>query len=317
MANINIPENDADAQLGKMMEMDRRRALRRASFGLGAAALAASGVLTAATPAKAANQGVGASDVDIFNFALNLEYVEAEFYLYATTGQGLPANLRTGVGVQGTTGRGELVPFKSSSIQQYAQKIAVDEMTHVKFIRSVLGSAAVAIPFIDVGVGPTNAFSVLAQTAGLVNPGQIFNPYGDDVSFLLGASIFEDVGVTAYAGAARYIGNPDYVEAAAGILAVEAYHAGAIRTLLAMNGAGAAFGRISAVRGALSAAGVQGAQEDVPIIVPGSNNNFAPTDANALAFRRNTRQVLNIVYGSAGSFKGLFFPQGLNGAINS
>ena len=39
-------------------------------------------------------------------------------------------------------------------------------------------------------------------------------------------------GVLALQGAARFIANKDYLEAAAGILAVEAYHAGSIRTQL-------------------------------------------------------------------------------------
>lgn len=312
MAKKTIPTGEVFAE--KLEKLDRRRMMRRAGIGAAAAAVAATGLTGAVTPAKATNQGAGPSDVDILNFALNLEYVEAEYYLYAVTGQGLPANLRTGVGVQGTTGRGQQVPFKTLSIGQYALRIAQDEQTHVAFIRGALGSAAVAIPDIDVGVGPGNAFSVLAQVAGIVKPGQVFNPYADEASFLLGASVFEDVGVTAYAGAARYIGNPDIVEAAAAILAVEAYHSGAIRTLLLGLGLADTFDKITTVRATLSNANGLGSDEG-PLIVPGNSNNFAPVDTNALAYRRTTRQVLNIVYGAANASKGLFFPQGMNGNI--
>ena len=297
-----------------LVALDRRRMMRRAGIGAAAAAVAATGLAGNSKPAQATNQGAGPPDVDILNFALNLEYLEAEFYLYAVTGQGLAANLRTGVGRQGTTGPGEKVPFQSVAIGQYALRIAQDEVNHVTLLRNALGAAAIAIPDIDVGVGPTNSFSVLAQVAGLVGPGGVFNPYASDNAFLLGSSIFEDVGVTAYAGAARFLGNPDYVEAAAAILAVEAYHSGSIRTLLLGAGLGDSFDKITTVRATLSNANGLGSAEG-PLIIPGSNYNFVPVDANSLVFRRSTRQVLNIVYGAPNASKGLFFPQGMNGNI--
>ena len=308
MAGKNTP---TDNTVGNTLAaIDRRRMMRRAGMGIGAAAIAAAGVAGNAKPAQATNQGAGPPDADIFNFALNLEYLEAEYYLYAVTGQGLAASYRTGTGVQGTTGRGTQVPFKTAAIGQYALKIAQDEQTHVGFIRSVLGSAAVAIPDIDVGVGPNNIFSVLAATAGIIQPGQTFNPYADEASFLLGASIFEDVGVTAYGGAARFIGNPDFLEAAAGILAVEAYHAGSVRTLLLSLGLNDTFNKIATVRATLSNGSGLGSAEGQL-----SAGAFVPTDSNGLTYRRTARQVLNVVYGGVNATKGGFFPQGMNGNI--
>ena len=281
----------------------RRSLLRDFGFRATAVAAVAVGVTGLAQPAEAATL----TDADILNFALNLEYLEAEFYLRAFLGYGLQGSDGTGTGTQGIVTGGSAVPFETNAIAQYAQTLAVDELTHVRFLKASLGAAAVAEPSIDF----STSFTTLAVAAGLIQSGQSFNPFADEVSFLIGAYIFEDVGVTAYAGAARYITNPDYLEAAGAILATEAYHAGAIRTLLADIGAGATANAISALRATLS-----GSADDMGITIPGENFNFTSVDTNALVFRRSPAQVLNIVYGGgAAGTGGLFFPNGMNGTL--
>jgi hypothetical protein len=85
---------------------DRARFLKSASAaGLG---LVGAGLLRwMATPALAAQPGNAnaISDSTILNFALNLEYLEAEFYSYAVNGEGLPENLTHGTGQSGSSPR--------------------------------------------------------------------------------------------------------------------------------------------------------------------------------------------------------------------
>jgi hypothetical protein len=296
-------------------KVDRRKLLTMAGLaGVGsAAALLATGeAANAATyPTPAPSTGAP-SDASILNFALNLEYLEAEFYLRAVTGMGLPAELTTGTGYRGTVTGGSQVPFQSKLIKSYANEIAADELAHVKFLRSALGGAAVSRPSISLDA----SFTAAATAAGLIKPGQVFNPFKDEVSFLLAAFIFEDVGVTAYKGAAPFIQNKTYLSAAAGILSVEAYHAGIIRSTLYALGVEtpALLADVQAISDARDS--LDGPTDDDQGIGTVAQSNLVPTDANAITFSRTTGQVLNIAYLNPGvATSGGFFPRGVNGAI--
>src|SRR5258708_30050962 len=112
-------------------------------------------------------------ELDILNFALNLEYLEAEFYTYATTGKSITS---FGIGTKGrasasnpptggTTVGGKQVNFSDNELftRDVATQIGADERAHVVLLRGALGSAACAMPNIDLsalgfGFGNMNDF---------------------------------------------------------------------------------------------------------------------------------------------------------------
>ncbi len=278
-------------------------------------------------------------DADYLNFALNLEYLEAEFYLRAATGSGLSAadtgNATTTVTVPATT----MVPNLTTAQQNYIYEIAQNELDHVRFLRSALGSGAVSRPNIDL----MNSFNGAAMAAGIAST---FNPFMSYEAFLVGAFVFEDVGVTAYAGAAAKLTSKTNLGYAASIMAVEAYHAAEIRTLLIADSVATATKtatlvtptntfigyaqKISALRATLDASGGTG-HETAPTPLPPYAIPFVPTaytpastivaadSTNSIAYARSTDEVLHIVYatgGGAGVKSGGFFPSGLNGNIS-
>lgn len=318
--------------MDKLSELYQNRVSRR-NFLAGAGAVGATSVLagcgssTTTVPAVSGNKY---TDADILNFALNLEYLEAEFYLRAATGQGLAASLTTGTGTPGTVtvGNATQVPGLTTGQQQTLNEIAYEEQQHVNFLRTTLGSAAVARPAIDLSF-----FGPLAVAAGIYTSSQpAFNPFASFDAFLIGAFIFEDVGVTAYSGAAGLISaagiTAGLLNAAAGILAVEAYHAGYIRTAITARSVTlgtTAYITIANQVAALRQALTVGTTPSIDSPSNSETNLVAPTattasaivsasSANAIGFARTVNQVHHIVYGSAtvGVAKGGFFPNGTN-----
>ena len=154
--------------------------------------------------------------------------------------------------------------------------------------------------------------------------------------FLLGAYIFEDTGVSAYHGGAKLITDKVNVLApAAKIHAVEAYHAGLIRTTLYTldpDGSKGYLGlarSISNVRATLDGTSSSSTgTDDVGLTAPGSktvtlegaSTSYPATtqinsdQVNYLCPARTPAQVLSVVY-AGGAGKGGFFTNGLNGTI--
>ena len=269
---------------------------------------AATGVaLLPSVLSSTANAANATTELAVLNFALQLEYLEAQYYTLATTGGTLEdLGIGTdGFGTQGTVTAfpSPLVPFMSDTIKGVAMEIAQDEQNHVKYLRQAIsdaGSTPAAQPAIDL----MNSFNTLGTLAGMNG----FNPFESELTFLLGAFIFEDVGVTAYRGGSTKIVDKAYIKAAAGILAVEAFHAGTVRTLLFSEGFQAQCQAISDVRDSVDG----GKDDDQGITDANGNANIAPTDGNGIVFSRNTRRVLDIVYGGMNASSGLFFPSGIN-----
>ncbi len=330
----------------------------RRSLLLGGAAMAATAAIGTGMASAAIPATIG--DTDILNFALNLEYLEAQYYTLATEGVTAdkaatsPITITSGAATPAAGGTvkykaSPMVNFTNLSVKAYAFETALEERKHVNFLKGALSTAAVAQPNIDL----QTSFVALGQalSPAVAN----FDPFANGLSFLLGAFIFEDVGVTAYHGGAAYL-SKTYLTPALEIHAVEAYHAGLVRAslyaidqgLLTVSGGGVGTAASTATSIATARAQLDGTYGKAPsdafglsgqddfglnlISVPLNGaaqtattimdagkvvaGSTLPTYNYYIGFARTLQQVLNVVYASASGTKGGFFPQGLNGTIS-
>ena len=115
---------------------------------LGGGTFVAGGVLIGGLPKVALAAPSARQDVQILNFALTLEYLEAEFYTQAVANGALS---------------GELLNF--------ATVVRDHEVAHVEFLRNALGSAAVAKPTFNFGATVTDAAQFTATAVVLEDTG--------------------------------------------------------------------------------------------------------------------------------------------------
>jgi hypothetical protein len=262
---------------------NRRKFLK--TLGVATAAVGAFGLSSKSADAQTS------TELAVAQFALNLEYLEAEFYTYAVYGYGIE---RFGIGISGaangsnpsgggTTTGGSKVPFANSLVftPAIAAEIGTDERAHVVLLRSLLGSSVVAKPNINL-----NALGF---------------GFGSEIDFLKLSRIFEDIGVSAYGGAAHLLTSPFVIQTAARILAAEAEHVGTVRTQVA---------RLNVASPMLDGADL------VPPPTGPTTQYLSINSANGLPAIRSVGEVLYLAYGNkANATQGGFFPTGVNGTF--
>ena len=265
--------------------LNRRNFLANAGLAVGAA-----GVIGLAGCSEGSNTGVTTPGVttttpsisDVLNFALNLEYLEATFYLTITTGSGL-ASADMGSSPGAVTGGQGKVTFTDTGVQALAMQLAAEEQAHVQFLRATLS----ALNFTPVAMPALNLAALGAVT--------------NDATFLGIARALETTGVSAYEGAiTALISNTTALNYAAQIHDTEGQHEGALRQFCVANGA--------------TSPAVD--TFDIPPTATAIFNTGAATGLNTF---RSTSQVLQIVYANAslGVTSGGFYPSGMNGNIKT
>lgn len=154
-SHITLETVDVDGALRETAEaagIDRATFLRRGAVGGGtfvAGSVLFSGLAHPALAAISTKKPSIRNDVKILNYALTLEYLEAEFYEQALANK----------------------PFSTPQYGKFTTIIAAHEAAHVKTLRSVLGSKAVKKPTFDFGDTVTDPAKYAATAQALEDTG--------------------------------------------------------------------------------------------------------------------------------------------------
>ncbi|CAK9174755.1 unnamed protein product [Ilex paraguariensis] len=262
-------------------------------------------------------------DVDMMQFPENLEFLEAEFFLWAALGHGLDR-----VAPYLVMGGPPPIGAQKANLDALTEKIitefAYQEVGHLRALKSVVG--LFPRPLLDLSA--KNFAKLFDEAFGykLVPP---FDPYRDSLSYMLASYVIPYVGLVGYVGTNPTINGYLTKRLLAGLLGVESGQDAVIRTYLyeraeevvhPYNHTVAEFTiRISELRNRLGMCGIK----DEGIIVPlelGAENrttsNVLSANYYSLSYRRTPAEILRIVYGTGNEHvPGGFYPRGGNGRI--
>ncbi|KAI7746135.1 hypothetical protein M8C21_032417 [Ambrosia artemisiifolia] len=270
------------------------------------------------------------TDMDLLEFPLNLEYFEAEYFLFGSLGKGLDT-IEPGLAAKGPPPIGAKQANLSLLIKDVITQFAYQEIGHLRAIKKLVQGF------------PRPLLNLSAKSFGTVMDAAVgnplsppFDPYANDLNYLISCYVIPYVGLTGYVGANPKLESPDsrkllygYDKLVAGLLGVESGQDAVIRSLLYERAnekvvpyditVGEFTQKISQLRNKLGNDGLKDEGLKVPIELGAEKNtqgNVLAGDEDSVAYGRTPQEILRIVYGTGDEkAPGGFYPQGGDGAI--
>jgi hypothetical protein len=268
----------------------------------GAAALVASAGFLHVPKAFAQSTAAAPSVADVLNFALNLEYLEANLYSIVTTGNPVSSTLlgTSSPTIAGSPGKLTLDARTLALFQALAQ----DEINHINLLRTALtGMGATPISAPPINYAAKGAITTQAQLLATTRQ-------------------FTAIGNSAYAGAAQFlVSAPSVLQTAAQILGAEGQHLGSVNYQCITQNVTASFTTTTTAHIDALDVPPSPTQYFTVAVPPGT----ATLPAGIPPYR-TPQQVLGAVYGvstpttttpTAGVTSGGFLPSGANGNVKS
>ncbi|KAG6552574.1 hypothetical protein Mapa_005772 [Marchantia paleacea] len=276
-------------------------------------------------------------DKDLIAFALNLEYLEAEFFLHGALGYGLDKRApKLAAGGPPPLGaeKAKLDPLVYDLVVQ----MGLQEVGHIRAIKKSIGRVAFPRPRLDIS---KKTWAKIMDHAFNKTLSPAFDPYANSINYMLASYAIPYVGLTGYTGAARLLIGSGAKSLVARLLGVESGQDAIIRTWLYARKSekvkpynftvAEVTVEISKLRNRLDHEGlmvVRGKKlpleiNDEGLVVPkelGAENetvgNILSADRNSLSHQRTPEQILSLIYSSGNpKVAGGFYPDGARGKI--
>ncbi|KAK6911579.1 hypothetical protein RJ641_023672 [Dillenia turbinata] len=260
-------------------------------------------------------------DTDLLQFALNLEHLEADYFLWGALGYGLdditPELVMEGlppIGVKKANLDALMLSLRASSMNLDLKKVI--KSTVDGFPRPLMDLSA-------------QNFATLIDEAFGKHLEPAFDPYQDSLKYMIASYVIPYMGLVGYVGANPLINGYVSKRLLAGLLGIESGQDAVIRMYLyerreeidePYNYTVAEFTvQISNLRNRLAKCGIK----DEGIIVPhwlGAENktetNVLSADFNSLSYTRTPGEILRVLYNTGDEHKpGGFYPDGGDGKI--
>ncbi|KAK6911580.1 hypothetical protein RJ641_023673 [Dillenia turbinata] len=262
-------------------------------------------------------------DVDLLQFALNLEHLEADYFLWGALGYGLD-DIAPELVMGGPTPIGVKKANLDNLTESIIHEFGLEEVGHLRVIKSTVGGFP--RPLMDLSA---KNFATLIDEAFGKHLEPPFDPYQDSLKYMIASYVIPYMGLVGYVGANPLINGYVSKRLLAGLLGVESGQDAVIRMYLygrreeivePYNRTVAEFTvQITNLRNRLANCGIK----DEGIIVPqelGAENktvtNVLSADFDSLSYSRTPTEILRVLYGTGDEHKpGRFYPEGGDGRI--
>ncbi|GMI66581.1 hypothetical protein like AT3G62730 [Hibiscus trionum] len=264
-----------------------------------------------------------ANDNDQIQFALNLEFLEADFFLFGALGKGLD-DFAPSLALGGPPPAGGRMANLDPTTRRIIEEFGYQEIGHIRAITQSVGG--IRRPQLNLSA---EAFAAIMNQAMNTTLSPPFNPYANSINYLLASYVIPYVGLVGYVGTIPNLDRKTSLSLVASLLGVEAGQDAVIRGLLyeRADETVSPYGltvtnftnRISEFRNRLGMCGVKDEGLMVPVQLGAENrttSNILSADANSLSYSRTPAEILRIVYGTGSERSpGGFFPKGGSGRI--